>query len=123
MADVSSRPGARARPLAVTAIGWLFVAAGLVGAVYHATELSAAGALQPDAIWVVIVRILAIVAGAFMLRGANWARWLALAWLAYHVVLSAEHSWSDTAVHAALLAVVAYVLFLPRASAHFRTSA
>ena len=35
---------------------------------------------------------LAIVCGVFLLRGHNWARWLALAWIAFHVVLSAFHA-------------------------------
>jgi hypothetical protein len=64
--------------------------------------------------------LLAILGGAFVLRGKNWARWLVLAWIAYHVVLSAFHHFFELAVHAALLAVFAYILFRPRASAYFQ---
>ena len=108
----------RTRPPSVTAIGWLFIVAGTVGVTYHAKEFR----IPPSAevLWVLLVRLLAIVCGLFVLRGANWARWLALAWVAYHVGLSALHSVSETAVHAALLAVVAFVLLRPRASAFFR---
>lgn len=108
------------RPRSVTVIGWLFVAAGIVGFVYHATELTTTGPVDSDVVWVLFVRLLAIVGGAFMLRGADWARWLVLAWIAYHVVLSAFHSWSETAVHAVLLAGVAVILLRPEASAYFR---
>jgi len=67
--------------------------------------------------------MLAIVSGAFMLRGCNWARWLLVVWLAYHVALSAWHSLFQVAVHALLLAVIAYFLFRSPASAFFqRTS-
>jgi uncharacterized membrane protein HdeD (DUF308 family) len=108
------------RPLSVTVIACLFVAAGIVGVAYHATELNVRGLFENDAVWVLLVRLLAIVAGFFMLRGANWARWLALAWIAFHVILSAFHSVSETVAHAVLFAVVAYVLLRPEAAAYFR---
>jgi hypothetical protein len=108
------------RPRSVTVIAFLFIAAGIVGVAYHATELDIRSPFEDDVGWVLLVRLLAIVAGFFMLRGANWARWLALAWVAFHVVLSAWHSVSETVAHAALFAVIAYVLLRPEASAYFR---
>ena len=38
--------------------------------------------------------------------GHNWARWLLVAWLAFHVVVSGFHSMSEMAAHAVLLIVV-----------------
>lgn len=114
-----ARPPSR-RPLSVTIIGWLFVAAGIVGFVYHATGRHTSGRFDYQAMWVLCVRLLAIVGGAFVLRGARWAPFLLVAWMAYHVVLSALHSWSEAAVHGVLLAGIAYVLFRPEASAYFR---
>jgi hypothetical protein len=108
------------RPRSITIIACLFVAAGIVGFAYHATELNIRGPVDYDVVLVLFVRLLAIVAGVFMLRGANWARWLVLAWIAYHVILSAFHSVSETVAHGALFAAVAYVLFRPKASAYFR---
>lgn len=108
------------RPRSVAVIGWLFVAAGIVGFGYHVTELNAPGPVDSEVLWVLLVRLLAIVGGAFVLRGARWAPWLLVAWMAYHVVLSAFHSWSEAAVHAVLLAMVAYVLLRPEAAAYFR---
>jgi len=55
-----------------------------------------------------------------MLRGLNWARWLLLVWIAYHVLISAFHSLSQLITHGLLLAGVAYLLFRPAVSAHFR---
>lgn len=112
----------RNRPLSVTLIGWLFVAAGVVGLVYHAGEFRSQGAFQYDLVWVSLVRLLAIVGGVFLLRGRNGARWLVTAWMAYHVVLSAFHSPFELVVHGLLLAVIAYVLFRSRASAYFRSA-
>ena len=119
---MTNAPLPSGRPRSVTVIGWLFIAAGTVGLVYHASALETSGPLDYEAVWVLFLRLLAVVGGAFMLRGADWARWLMLAWIAYHVVLSAFHSWSDTAVHAALLAGVAYLLLRPDAGAYFRSA-
>jgi hypothetical protein len=110
----------RKRPLSVIIIGWLFIAAGSFGLVYHLNELR-----QPfhnDLGWVLLLRLMAIVGGVFMLLGRNWARWLTLIWLAYHVVLSAFHSRSELVMHSLLLVVIAYFLFRPKAVEYFRGS-
>jgi len=108
------------RPRSISVISWLFVAAGAIGLAYHATEFKVDRPFQYDVVWVCLVRLLAILCGVFMLRGSNWARWLLLVWIAYHVILSAFHSLSELAMHTLLLGVVAYFLFRPRASAYFR---
>jgi hypothetical protein len=56
----------------------------------------------------------------FMLRGQNWARWLSIVWMAWHVVLSAFHPLSELIMHGVLLAVFALFLFRPRAPAYFQ---
>jgi hypothetical protein len=108
------------RPLSVTIIGWLFIAAGAVGFAYHATEFNARSPFQYDLVWVCLVRLVAILGGWFMLSGHNWARWLAVAWIAYHVILSAFHSMSEAIEHGLLFVVVAFFLFRPRVTAYFR---
>jgi hypothetical protein len=55
-----------------------------------------------------------------MLRGNNWARWLALAWIAFHVVVSFFHSLQEVVVHSLLFMLIAYFLFSPEARAYFR---
>jgi hypothetical protein len=104
------------RPIPVTILGGLFVAAGLVGIAYHVSERP----VDTSIILITFIRIIAIVGGVFLLVGQNWARWLLVAWLAFHVVVSAFHSLSEMAAHAVLLIVVAYFLFTPPASAYFR---
>ena len=110
------------RPIAITIIAWLFIAAGLVGLTYHLTEFSASGPFRYELVWVLVLRLLVILCGVFILRGSNWARWLLLVWIAYHVVLSVFHSLSEVAMHGVLLAVVAYFLLSPQASAYFRSA-
>ena len=107
------------RPHSVTVIGILFLAAGSIGLAYHATELKTAGPFPYDAVWVCLVRLLAIIGSVFMLRGANWARWLLVIWLAYHVILSGVHSAWELIVHGLLLAVIAWFLFRRPASVFF----
>ena len=110
----------RKRPLSITVIGWLFVAAGAVGLAYHATEFRTTRPFQYDVLWVCLVRLLAILCGLLVLRGRNWARWGLLVWIAYHVILSAFHALSELVIHSVLFAVIAYFLFRPQASAYFR---
>ena len=108
------------RPLSVTVISWLFISAGVIGLVYHATDFVAQRPFEYDLVLVCFVRLLAILCGVFMLRGSNWARWGLIVWIAYHVILSAFHSPSELIMHSALLALIAYFLFRPKVSAYFR---
>ncbi len=108
------------RPLPVTIVAWVFIAVGAVGFAYHLPELHANNALQFDGIWIELVRLLAVVAGAFMLRAHNWARWLALAWIAFHVVIGALHSFGRFAAHCLFCAVIAFFLFRPASARYFR---
>jgi hypothetical protein len=88
--------------------------------VYHAGEIKLHDLFGNDALLVHAVRLLAIVGGAVALRGHNWARWLMLAWIGYHVVLSAFHAPVELIMHAVIAAIVAYALFRPPANAYFR---
>jgi hypothetical protein len=107
------------RPLSLTIISWIFVAAGVVGLAYHLSEFKALHPFPSDVVWVFLLRLMAIVCGAFMLRANNWARWLSVAWLAYHVILSGFHSLQEFVMHSLLLAVFAYFLFRPEATRYF----
>ena len=97
-----------------TAVAWLYILAGTVGLSYHTSELLKQSTVEAEDIWILAVRVLAIVIGAFILRGAGWAQWLAIAWMAYHVALSAAHSMSGTIVHLVMLVGVSLALW-PRA--------
>lgn len=107
------------RPLSVTLISFLFIASGVMGIIYHASELKDLVA-RPEAGWVLLVRLLAIAGGAFTLRGATWARWLLVAWIIYHTYLSFFHTTAELVMHAGLTIVVAIALFHPKANAYFQ---
>ena len=107
-----------ARPLSVTVIAWLYILVGVVGFAYHVTELGGGPGWQTTTI--LVVRVMAVIVGAAMIRGARWARPAALAWMAYHVVLGALHSWGDVLMHLVLLGIFGLVLLRPAAEEYFR---
>jgi uncharacterized membrane protein len=104
------------RPITVTVLAVLFILTGIGGLATHLTDFK-----TREDFLVALVRLLAIVAGAFMLRGHNWARWLAIAWIAFHVAISFLNSIQQAAVHALILILFAIVLFRPPANAYFRS--
>ena len=108
------------RPHSVTAIGCIFIVAGVIGLAYHGAEFKAHRPFDYGNVWVLLVRLLAIIGGVFLLRGSDWARWFLLIWIAYHVILSAFHSAFELITHSLLFAVIAYFLYRPRVSAYFR---
>ena len=105
------------RPISVTIIACMYLAVGTVAFVYHFRELLS---LQRDSVSIELTEFLAVVSGAFMLRGHNWARWLALAWIAFHVILSIVESDHGLAIHGLLSVVIAWILFRPEAARYFR---
>ncbi|MFA6542413.1 MAG: hypothetical protein WCT99_12515 [Bacteroidota bacterium] len=107
------------RPLSVTIIAWIFIAAGIIGIAYHSAEINIHILFGSDILLALFVRLLAIVGGVFLLRRINWGRSLLTVWLAYHVVLSYFHTLPQMLMHAALLAVIVFFLFRPVVNAYF----
>jgi hypothetical protein len=97
-------------PRLVAFIGWLFIIVGVVGFGYHINEFNRENPFDPGVLWVLLLRLLAILGGVLLLRGIGWARWVLLLWLGYHVILGAMHSVTELLLHAVIFAGVAYVL-------------
>ena len=95
------------RPIGVLVVSVLYVAVGATAFVVNFPKLMA---LQPDSIWIELTELLAVIAGVFLFRGQNWARWLAVAWMAFHVAISFP-AVRLVAVHSILFALIAWVLF------------
>ena len=108
------------RPISVTILAWVYIGVGTIGFVSHLTEIHTVNVFQYDGIWIEVVEVLAIVCGTFMLRSHNWTRWLAIAWMAFHVVLSAFGAFHEFAVHSLLCAAITWLLFRPAAVRYFR---
>jgi hypothetical protein len=98
----------------------LFILTGCVGFAYHIKDFFEPRDKLYELIWVLFLRILAVVCGLLLLFGINWARWLAIAWLAFHVVISAFNSTSEMIAHILLLIIVSVLLFLPVSSKYFQ---
>ncbi len=108
------------RPLSVSILGWVYIAVGTAGFIYHFTDLRVSDAFLHDGLWIQLIEVLAILCGAFMLQGHNWARCLAVAWMAFHVVLSAFDAFRGFVVHCLLCALIVWLLFRPAAAQYFR---
>ncbi|MGB9402589.1 MAG: hypothetical protein WCA98_03550 [Candidatus Acidiferrales bacterium] len=108
----------RNRPLSVTILGGLFIVVGLASSVSHLLQ----GPLDRWIILILVVNIIAIVGGVFLLIGHGWACWLMLAWLSFHVIVSAFHSVSQTIAHVVLLLVISYFLLARPASKYFQSA-
>jgi len=106
------------RPIPVTILSYLLVAVGAIGFIYHFSEIKSSR--PSEYVWVLALRLLAIVCGLFMLRGKDWARWLSVAWIVFHVILSFFHSMPEVALHGLVLVVFVVVLFYPAANRFFR---
>lgn len=104
-------------PASVLVIALLYLAVGAVGFIAHFHTLLA---WQKDSVWVESTEFLAVVTGVFLLLGKSWARWLAVAWIAFHVVISALNSYGQAAVHAAFMALIVWALFQPEAARYFK---
>jgi len=126
--SATPHPGsATRRPVAITILGWLFVVVGVASLISSALSLrndlavrAAGGSVYTGEPGLVLsVRALAVVGGVLILYGVSWARWLLVAWMLWHVVLSLGHSRGELAVHSLLLVALLFVLLNRGASAYF----
>jgi hypothetical protein len=107
------------RPISVTGVACLFMAAGAAMFLFHLPEL-----LHPhwDTFLVESVELIGLAAGIFMLKGRNWARWLALAWIAFHVAITAIPPFHGLVVHALIFAGITWILLRSDSAEYFRGS-
>ena len=105
------------RPIPVLIVVGVYLLVGVMGFVYHFRELTAG---HQDAIGIELTELTAIVAGVGLLFRQNWARWLALAWVVLHVIISLFHPLGELLIHAALCIVIAWLLFRPGTARWFK---
>ncbi len=107
------------RPLSVLLIALLYIAVGAIGFAHHFPDLYAPDAHHYDGVLIELTELCALVSGVFMLRGQNWSRWIAVAWIAFHVALSAFETHRGLVVHCILLGLITWAVFSPQASRFF----
>ncbi|HEY2855017.1 MAG TPA: hypothetical protein VGJ18_19320 [Gemmatimonadaceae bacterium] len=95
-------------PVAVLVVAGAYLAVGIGGFVAHFHDLLTT---PSEGVWIELTEFVAVVAAVFLLRGRNWARWLAVAWITFHVVLSAFGNIRELSMHAALTMLIVWLLF------------
>jgi hypothetical protein len=110
----------RKRPWSITAVAFILALAGILDIVSHVPHLKPAQPFPYDALWPLALGAVAVVCGLFLLRRSNWARWVSVVWLAFHVVVGGLNSRQQLIVHGLLLVVFAYLLFRSEANGYFR---
>jgi hypothetical protein len=123
---MSQVPVTDQRPRSITIISWVFIAFGgiafLTSLLPYVDPVPVERIAYLKAHWIVhVARIVAVVSGVFMLYGFNWSRWLLVAWIGFHIIISALHSPLQLLLHGLIFAVVLYLVFRPQASAYFRS--
>jgi hypothetical protein len=110
----------KGRPIPVIVVSVLFILTGCIGFIYHTKDLFEPNYVLSEVIWILILRIVAVLCGVLLLCRINWARWLAVAWMLYHVVIGALNSTGEMIAHIIFLVIIAVLLFLPVSSKYFR---
>lgn len=108
-------------PLSIVILSALYIVLGFFGTIAHYVQfwMQRSTMNANEALWITVLGVAAVVAGVFMLQARNWARWLALAWMAAHVVISVFHSKQELIIHCVLLVVIGYLLLRRTAQVFF----
>jgi hypothetical protein len=111
------------RPPTITALAVLYMVVGLVSTSYHFSAfktfpLTFLSITETSLMFV--IGALAVVAGYYMLRGRNWARWLAFSWTVFHVILSAFQSPWGLVFHSVFVFLLGLLLFNKEANQWFK---
>jgi hypothetical protein len=106
---------ARPRPLPVLLVSVLYM---VVGAVGFAVYLPRLIDLQPNSPWIELTELTALIAGVFLFRGCNWARWLAVVWMAFHAAISYPVV-RQFVMHSIIFALIVSALFIPSSRRYF----
>src|SRR5438067_116289 len=106
------------RPRSVTVVSWIFIVFGAIalltsllpkfGAEASIAEFRSQHPFRYSLLYV--GPILAVVCGAFMLRGFNWARWLLVVWFGYNVIGNVLHAPSRLLLPGLLFGVAVFFL-------------
>lgn len=107
------------RPWPVIVIAILYLLVGIAGFAFHFSELLAR---HSDAYAIEVTELLAAISAVGLLMRKNWARWLALAWIVFHVCISLFHPVQELAIHVAFCLLIAWALFQRESTQWFKTA-
>jgi hypothetical protein len=118
VATPANSPDVRRPPRLVTLLGWMLIALGTIEFVYRLTKIHLP--VQLEDIGVPLFELIILVSGVFLLRGHDWACWLAVAWVGFHVAVGSLHSLTMGITHGAVFLIFAWMMFRPEMNAWFR---
>lgn len=107
-------------PLMIILLSGLFIAAGLISSIIHFVSFRSHSLSGQELLWIVLLNVMAIIAGIFMLRRHHWAAWPALVWMAVHIGISLLDSRQKLMVHSLIFVLIAWLLFRPASRAFFQ---
>jgi uncharacterized membrane protein HdeD (DUF308 family) len=124
--DYVSFFGVERRPRSIIVISLLFILLGTLTLIHAAWDLvnteDRLTNLQHH--WMIYLSaVAAIIGGAFLLKGHNWARWLLVLWMAFHIVVGALNGIVPLLTHVVIFSVILFFLFRRPASAYFSSQA
>ncbi|KAA6459210.1 hypothetical protein DYQ86_18310 [Acidobacteria bacterium AB60] len=108
------------RPYEVTVVSWILIVVGVASIAMNASALLPPQAFQAGNLAILGVRLLGILCAIYMLRRRNWARWTALAWIAFHAVIGFLNSVGQGIIHALIFGLIGLALLRSDVGAWFR---
>jgi hypothetical protein len=105
------------RPISVLVVAGMYIAVGAIGFVAHFPQLSA---IHRDDVLIELTELAALIAGVYLVQGQNWARWLSVAWIVFHVGISFQDGLRPVVIHSMLCIGIAWALFHSTANRYFR---
>jgi uncharacterized membrane protein HdeD (DUF308 family) len=102
------------RPLSIVVISLLFILLAAITLVHALVEFINATDRLTDlkSHWMIYLSaVAAIVGGLFLFKGENWARWLLVLWMAFHIVVGALHGIGPLVTHVVIFSVILFFLF------------
>jgi hypothetical protein len=100
--------------MAILLVSCLYMAVGAIGFLVNIPQ----SMRLPQDILIELTELSALVAGVCMFRGCNWARWLALVWMAFHLAISFP-AICQVVTHSIIFALIAWILLHPDARRYF----
>jgi Trk-type K+ transport system membrane component len=109
-------------PITILIVSILLIIVGGAGFISHLRDFINTQEKLYVTILVQLLRILAIISGVLLLQGINSGRWLAVAWVFSHILISAFNSASEVIAHIVIFIILSVLLFLPMSSKYFQSN-
>ena len=114
------------RPRSIIVISFLFILLGILTLIHAAWGLVNANQrlIDLEHHWMIYLSgLAAIVGGVFLFKGHNWARWLLVLWMAFHIVVGALNGLVPLVTHLVIFSVIFFFLFRRPVSVYLSSAA